>query len=44
MTLEDDAGLSFLTLELPQCDFTGAEVTSKALVRYEGVSSKAVRR
>lgn len=30
VTLEDDAGVSFLTLQLPQCDFTGAEVTSKA--------------
>jgi hypothetical protein len=30
ITLEDGAGVSFLTLELPQCDFTGAEVTSDA--------------
>jgi hypothetical protein len=30
ITLEDEAGVSFLTLEMPQCDFTGAEVTSKA--------------
>jgi hypothetical protein len=31
ITLEDEAGVSFLTLELPQCDFTEAATTSKAI-------------
>jgi hypothetical protein len=33
ITLEPDAGLSFLTLSLPQCDFTSALVSSDAFPR-----------
>jgi hypothetical protein len=37
ITLEDEAGISFLTLELPQCDFTEAVVASKAFPQDDGL-------